>query len=329
MYELKKLLDFANKKLHAGKPMVLASIIKTIGSSYRKKGTQMIISEDLEYEGALSGGCVENEVLRQSEKVFTNKENVIFEYDGQYKLGCKGKIYVLIEYLENSTLQQLILQFNDHHQKRKGIILGIKKDNALSGACTYYSFESEKIEISQPNSSHDYSESEELDIPPQNQLVIIGGEYDSVSLAKLADAIGFKTYLIVKESFSHLIPDSVKVLYAKPEELTLKIKFDNQTAVVLMTHSLSKDLNYLIEMLKVESKYLGVLGPPSRREIIMNNLLEYNQSLLLEYSDKLEKLYGPIGLNIGAKTPEEISISVLSEIISVFNHQLVTLSLDH
>jgi len=159
--------------------------------------------------------------------------------------------------------------------------------------------------------------------------VIIGGEYDSVSMARLSNSIGFQTYLVVKESFTHRVPPSVKVAYYKPEELRSVIKFDQQTAVVLMTHSLSKDLNYLIEMLKVECKYLGILGPPSRREIILNNLMDYDESLLLTYSEKLENMYGPIGLNIGAKTPEEISISVLSEIISVFNHQTVTLSIDH
>ena len=327
MYELKKLIAFADRKSKENKRLVIATIIKTIGSAYRKKGTQMVISEDLEYEGAISGGCVENEALRQSEIVLQKNESVIFEYDGEYKLGCKGKIFVLLEILSAETVEKLVLLVNEFHGKRKLIKLGLNKDEQATIAASYYLFGSEKVEIGKLNDTSELNDSESLIIPPQNQLVIVGGEYDSVSLALLANASGFLTFLLVKETFHHKLPAEVKVAYKKPEELSSYVQFDQKTAVVLMTHSLSKDLNYLIEVLKLESKYLGILGPPSRREIILNNLMTYDESLIFTHSDKLEKMFGPIGHNIGAKTPEEISISVLSEIISVFNVQEVKLEL--
>ncbi len=318
MYELVKLINFACKKADEGRQLALATIIETKGSSYRKKGTQMIVADDLVYEGALSGGCVEKDVLSHCQKVFSAGKNIIFEYDGRYKLGCNGKIYILIEYLENDVLHKVVEKVNEYHQARKHFRLGINKDHRLTTSSLYFLFGNDRIWISHPGSFH-YDASEELEIPPQNQLVIIGGEFDSVILARFADQAGFQTALVVKESFSHHLPKTVKVIYSKPETLAHSLTFDDQTAVVLMTHSLSRDLSFLIEMLKVRSKYLGILGPPARKETILNDLIDYNENIFLLYQEKLSDLRGPIGLNIGARTPEEISISILSEIIATFN----------
>lgn len=318
MYELNRLVNFACKKADEGKQLALATIIETKGSSYRKKGTQMIVADDLVYEGALSGGCVEKEVLGHCQKVFSSGENVIFEYDGRYKLGCNGKIYILIEYLEHDVLRKVVRKIHEYHRDRKHFRLGINKDDRLTTASLYFLFGSERIWISHPGSFH-YNASEELDIPPQNQLVIAGGEFDSVVLARLSDQTGFLTTLVVKESFSHELPNSVRVMYSKPETLAHTLIFDDHTAVVLMTHSLARDLAFLIEMLKVRSKYLGILGPPVRKETILNDLIDYSENLFLLYQEKIGDLRGPVGLNIGARTPEEIGISVLGEIIAAFN----------
>lgn len=318
MYELIKLINFACKKADEGKQLALATIIETKGSSYRKKGTQMIVADDLVYEGALSGGCVEKDVLGHCQKVFSSGENVIFEYDGRYKLGCNGKIYILIEYLEHDVLHTLVRKVHEYHEERKHFRLGINKDHRLTTSSLYFLFGNDRIWISHPGSFH-YNASEELNIAPQNQLVIVGGEFDSVLLARLAEQTGFLTTLVVKESFSHDLPASVKVMYSKPEALAHSLIFDDHTAVVLMTHSLARDLAFLIEMLKVRSKYLGILGPPARKETILNDLIDYSENLFLLYQEKIGDLRGPIGLNIGARTPEEIGISILSEIIATFN----------
>lgn len=321
MYELVRLINFALKKSGEGKQLAVATIIHTVGSTYRKKGTQMIVAEDLTYEGAISGGCVENEVLRNCEQVFSNKENIMFEYDGRYKLGCNGVIYILLEYLDRSVLSIISEKVMDHCQKRKHFHLGLQKDNPLTKASVYFSFDNEKLYLSQPGQCDSYIDIEELDVKPQYQLIIIGGEHDSVVLANLADQAGITTWLITKESFLYKPRNTVKVAYLKPETLSAAIRFDEQTAIVLMTHSLSRDLSYLVEVLQVKSAYLGILGPESRKETILNDLLSYNENLFLRYQDKLQDLRGPVGLMIGAKTPEEISVSILSEIIGIFSHQ--------
>lgn len=316
MFELVRLIDFAETKAKEGKQLALATIIHTIGSSYRKQGTQMLIADDLTYEGALSGGCVEKEVLRQSLNVFPTRQNVVFEYDGRYKLGCNGRIYILVEYLDQLILEQITTHIRQHHANRKPITLNIRKDEGLTRGSTGYSFSGTVVNISEPS---ELPEPETLQIEPQKQLVIIGGEYDSVALANVADQTGILTYLVVKEQFIHKLSKTVRMGFIKPEALQQHIRFDGQTAVVIMSHSLSKDLSYLIELIKVPSAYIGILGPKSRRDTILNDLMNYSESLFLEYQDKLEQLHGPIGLHIGGRTPEEISISILSEVIQVFN----------
>lgn len=317
MYELLRLIDFADAKNREGKQLALATIIHTIGSSYRKEGTQMMIADDLTYEGALSGGCVEKEVLRQSQNVFPSKENVVFEYDGRYKLGCNGRIYILVEYLEKPVLEEISSRIRNYHGSRKPITLEIRKDEGLTKGATSYVFNETSFSISKTEGLFDKSES--ILIEPQKQLVIIGGEYDSVALANVADHTGLQTYLVVKEQFIHKLSKSVRMGFIKPEALRQTIQFDEQTAIVIMSHSLSKDLSYLVELVKVPSAYIGILGPKSRRDTVLNDFMNYNESVFLEYQDKLEQLHGPIGLHIGGRTPEEISISILSEVIQVFN----------
>lgn len=319
MYELLKLLSFAGKKSEEGNSLVWATIIRTVGSAYRKKGTQMIVADDLTFEGAISGGCVENEVLRYAQKVFATRENVIFEYDGRYKLGCIGKIYVLIEYLQSNVLQQISLKVSQHYKTRKTFYLGLAKDDLLARASMYFLFDKERLNVSEPVQSHAYNETEELEMQPQHQLIIIGGEHDSVVLANMADHTGMATWLITKESFLCNLRSTIKVAYLKPEELSAHVHFDEHTAIILMSHSLSRDLSYLIETIKVRSAYLGILGPESRKQIILNDLMNYNENIFLTYQEKLQTMHGPIGLKIGAKTPEDISISILSEIIGIFN----------
>lgn len=316
MYELLKLIEFAELKSREGKALVLATIVQTIGSSYRKQGTQMIIADDLSYEGALSGGCVEKEVLRRSQTVFASRENVVFEYDGRYKLGCNGRIFIVVEYLIPETLLKLAMRIREYHEIRKSFTVRISRTDVSDQACITFDFNGELVPVSSERLAEENRVAESVLIHPQFQLVIIGGEYDSTTLANMAADAGFRTFLVVKETPPHRLTPNVSRMYAQPETLTSRIRFDQQTAIVIMTHSLSKDLAYLMELMKVPSCYLGVLGPDHRKKSILNDLMNTDENVFFQYQDKLLDLKGPIGLNIGAVTPEEISVSILAEVIA-------------
>ena len=108
-------------------------------------------------------------------------------------------------------------------------------------------------------------------------------------------------------------PGATELLAISADELDA-YKIDDQTAVILMTHSYVKDLAFLIQLSSSQPMYLGLLGPASRREKLLGEFMERYPDADLEF---IESIHGPAGLHIGAETPQEIAISVLSEILSV------------
>ena len=93
---------------------------------------------------------------------------------------------------------------------------------------------------------------------------------------------------------------------------------DEQTAVVLMTHSFHKDVQYLLAMKDIKPAYLGLIGSVNRRERVLSTLLDFDTNISPEF---LEQIHGPAGINIGAETASEIAVSILSEILSVIRNQ--------
>ncbi len=97
MHELKQIINAYNQAKDLNLKSVLASVVDLDGSSYRKPGVRMLILENDKMIGAVSGGCVEKEVLRQAKSVFTDGKSKMMTYDGRYRLGCEGVIYILLE----------------------------------------------------------------------------------------------------------------------------------------------------------------------------------------------------------------------------------------
>jgi xanthine dehydrogenase accessory factor len=319
MYELHKLITFGKHKSAENLALVWATIVDTEGSSYRKKWTQMLLASDGSFEGALSGGCVEKEVQRQAQEVFQTGENKLFEYDGTFKLGCKGKIFILLERMLPERFNSLAAHIETYSSQRKVFHCGIvKTEDEITS--TYFRFGENQISLSNPLSEKDQYSKDEMAVTPQRQLIIVGGEHDSFHLADVAHASGFKTMVIVNEHFPVAEHEAnYTTMHETPGSLASIGVLDEYTAVVLMTHSLAKDLHYLSKIHTIPLQYLGILGPENRKETILADLMELPDTNWMD-SENLSNIYGPIGLNIHAKTPEEISISILAEIIGVFNH---------
>lgn len=312
MFELNKILSFGKAKLLLSQKLVLATIIRTEGSTYRKTGTQMIIAEDLTFEGAISGGCVESEVVRQALSLFNGGSNLTFEYDGRYKLGCNGKLFILLEMIDKSKFGKLVDLSAQFELNRNHFYLGIHS-NANGDAC-YFRFGDQILALGNSyDQKADIADAKEIIVEPQNQVILIGSEYDAIQLAKFASQCGFKTFLVGKNIRS--ADFDFAVMNIEPEELTERISIDTNSAVVLMTHSFSRDLHFLKQLIGNNPGYLGILGPVDRRDKLLSDLIELEGFDIFSIPDTI---YAPIGLDIGAALPEEISIAILSEIISVF-----------
>lgn len=314
MHELLRLLDFIENRHRLGQSLIIATIVATKGSSYRKAGTQMVIADDLSYEGHLSGGCVEKEVLRQCEFVFRTGQSIEFEYNGTYRLGCKGIITVFLEPVSPAAVSPLLEMIRKAHNDRRRLELEMYSSDAGSTA-TAYRYLDKRVSVNLAESVP-AGQVQKISILPTRQLFVIGSEFDAGILANMAALTGFETTQIVHQHFPlRDQPAGYTISAIEADALIDAHILDQYTAVILMTHSYAKDLGYLVNLIQQQPLgYLGVLGPGQRKEDLIIDLIE---KFNITDPDWLESLRGPIGLRIGSKTPEEIAVSIVAELVQV------------
>ena len=320
MHELKEIIDQAIINQKKGIQNVLASVVHLEGSSYRKPGVRMLISQDSSTTGAVSGGCVEKEIIHRSKSVFDDKNPKIITYDGRYKLGCEGILYVLIEpfFISDSFLTHL----SDAQLKRTPLKIEshfVKEDEAFGNFGSTITFEN-KVQF-KFSESFNNQKNEEVSVfhqtmSPSFKLIIIGGEHDAVKLCKLAKNLGWEIDVIVSAKDSKQLcdfPGANSVTGNSPETIQFT-NIEENTAIVIMNHNYVQDLKYVVKLAEHLPKYIGILGAPNRRERLFNELFEFAPTVTDEF---LETIYTPAGLHIGAQTPEEIALSIVAEILSV------------
>jgi xanthine dehydrogenase accessory factor len=155
-------------------------------------------------------------------------------------------------------------------------------------------------------------------VKPVITLVIIGAGNDVVPLTKIAAIIGWHiTVVDGRPNYAAIerFPLAQKVLVAKPEQILDKLEINPWTAFVLMTHNYYYELAVLKELLPVHPAYTGILGPRKKLERMLKELEETGTTIT---ERNLEMIYGPVGLDIGSETAEEIALSIIAEIKAVF-----------
>ena len=324
IHEFKEIINQAIINQHKGLKNVLASVVHLDGSSYRKPGVRMLISEDLNFVGAVSGGCVEKEIIHRTKSVFSDGKPKVITYDGRYKLGCEGVLYILIEpiFITNNFTTHL----SNATSKRETIKIEsrFRKENEVFGNFgSIVTFENKnKFEFSETFNTQDKNDLDLFSqiIQPSFKLIIIGGEHDAVKLCKVASNLGWEIDVITCVKDSKTIkdfPGANSVIGNSPETIQFT-NIEENTAIVIMNHSYVQDLKYLVKLSKFQPKYVGILGAPNRRERLFNELFEFVPDIS---EDFLETIYTPAGLHIGAQTPEEIAISIIAEILSVIRNK--------
>ena len=320
IHEFKEIIKQAFINQEKGLKNVLASVVYLEGSSYRKPGVRMLISEDLKAVGAVSGGCVEKEIIQRSKTVFATNKAKIITYDGRYRLGCEGILYILIEPFFIS--EDFLENFQQSLTKRQKISIQSffkKEDEAIGNFGSVVSFVSNKsftfnsdLETQLDNNVAVFHQI----LQPAFQLFIIGGEHDAVKLCTMATHLGWEIHVITSAKDSKELsdfPGATTVTGNTPETVTFS-NINENTAIVIMNHSYVQDLKYVINLSKYTPKYIGILGAPKRRERLFNDLFEQFPDVSEVF---LDAIYTPAGLHIGAQTPEEIALSILAEILSV------------
>lgn len=323
-HEFKIIVEEGLKAKENGLKSVLASVVDLDGSSYRRPGVRMLILENDTMIGAVSGGCVEKEIILQAQSVFKTGVSKVMTYDGRYRLGCEGILYILIEpFTPNEDfvsafkavlIKRMTFQVESYYEKAEVV-------NANLG--TFLTVENTTFPINSLLQNKDANRFSAFvqDMPPCFKLIIVGAEHDAVQLCKYAALTGWEVSIVAGASESKSIndfPGAADFYAITPEAIDLSV-IDDQTAVVLMTHNFAYDLRYLVALEKTNPNYIGLLGPTKRRDDLLSQLIEYCPEVPDNF---LECIHGPAGLNIGSETPQEIAVSIVSEILAFTRNRL-------
>lgn len=353
MKEITQIISAYHKYKDLGKKTALATVVKVDGSAYRRPGARMLVSEDGELTGAISGGCLEGDALRKAQSVIFQQKSMIVTYDTTDEddqkfgvgLGCNGIIQVLIEPIDFSNTQNPIELLKTASSDRKtkvlvtvfslkmprasqiGTQLLVSPDSLIGNEekipesiFNLIQKESSEIFDSQKNkisASGDHFVFLECIKAPVH-LMLFGAGNDTIPLAKMADLLGWELSLIDGRS-SHAtaqrFPTVNHIIISTADAAVDQLVFDPYSVVLLMTHNFEYEVEVLKSLLKKDIPYIGILGPKKKR-------LKMIERLELEGIEANQNnLYGPMGLDIGAEGSEEIALSVLSEIKAVVSQK--------
>jgi len=321
--EFKRLIHSSLVWQQAGKRTVMATVVHLEGSSYRRPGVRMAISEAGEAIGAISGGCVEKEIIRQARSVIQTGKSRIMTYDGRFRVGCDGVIYILLEpmFISEDLLRDFNAVLKNRETFRKESYYYIEPgefeaigSRLILGGVSYSLNPAFQPELTTNQECFRQS------FQPVFQLYIFGAEHDVVQLCKAAHHMGWDVTIVASPDESKSVaffPGAERLIAPAFDSIDNSV-LDEQTAVVLMSHSFHKDLQYLIALKDSTPAYIGLLGPAQRREDLLTEFLNYCPDASPEF---LDQLHGPAGINIGAESASEVAVSILAEILSVVRDQ--------
>ncbi len=320
-HEFKQIVQKYQTEQLNGIKCVLATVVFLEGSSYRRPGARMLITENKEMVGAVSGGCVEKEVLKQAASVFLTGIPKVMTYDGRFRLGCEGVLYILIETFNPS--KEMIHAFDDFLVNRTNYIVKsyFQKNHEQDKDFGSHIFFSEKQSFPFDTKKRGCPRNENLlffeqCLEPAQQLIIIGAEHDAAQLTRCASFLGWDVLVVTHPTDQQALsdfPGAASLIHSIPENFPLDL-LRKQTSVVLMNHNYAKDLAYLLVLLKSDFLYLGILGPFKRRDKLLGDMMDLDPQLDISLFDKI---HAPAGINLGSETPQEIAVSICSEILAV------------
>lgn len=333
-----------------GKQSALATVVHVEGSSYRRPGARMLVTEDGELTGAISGGCLEGDALRKALMVISGGKKKLVTYDttGEddaelgVQLGCNGIVHILFEPVDDADVNNPVRLLQQVNSERSGAVIATLfslKTNIQPGTCLLFHnailynqvpgqynpglmvdveqvYDSKTSLIKQLEGEENMNAFIEFIAPPVT-VVIAGAGNDAMPLIEICSVLGWET-IVADGRASHAnakrFPKATKILVAKPNDVLGNINLDAQTVFVLMTHNYNYDIALLKALLQADFRYAGLLGPKKKLDRMLEELQQ--QGLEVDEAHKL-KLHGPVGLNIGAETPEEIALSIAAEIKTV------------
>ena len=360
MKELQSIVDASRAIEQRGVQAALATVVNVTGSTYRRPGARMLIAADGQTIGSVSGGCLERDVLNQAQRVLQYNTARVISYDStseddivwEFNRGCNGIVDVLIEPLPHHGKRGLLAFLADCLEHRQagvvatvfgveGYVKAAIGNRLMLSACQSVTHDigdedlAEAInrdsrraldrgrpKVAMYEMSAGRAEVFIEVIHPPVPLVIFGAGQDAIPLVRFAKELGWHVTVIDPRpgyATRPRFPLADALVVCRPEEVDEHITIHRGTVAVVMTHHYLHDADLLKVLLPLPLRYLGLLGSKRRTQRLLHQARK--ESVLLTQSN-LDVIHSPIGLDIGADTPEEIALAVTAEIQAVLVDRL-------
>lgn len=309
MKEIRSIIQFYKTHCGSGQQMVLATVVNVEDSSYRRIGARMLILENGQWIGGISGGCLEGDALLQAKKVMISGESRVATYDTRDRdaqqigvgLGCEGRIEVYLQLVSDELMDVLAQCLS--LRKRRMLVTPVVENS--SGELPYFTDGEGRSRLVEEGSQKNLCEW----IEPNVRVVIIGDNYDIYPLLDICRTMGWEITLAGRQR--KLKKEGMEGLaeVISPDNLDM-VSVDAFTAVLSMSHDYEMDKKVFSRFFPKKPGYLGLLGPRKRFDRMI-------EELGLE-EKTVAAVHNPMGLHLGAVTPEEIAVAVVAEVVRVF-----------
>jgi xanthine/CO dehydrogenase XdhC/CoxF family maturation factor len=308
MKELIQIIQQVKELQSTERKFVLATVVQVDGSAYRRPGARMLISEEGDWWGGISGGCLEGDILKKAQLALYSQEYKSITYDTREEdpfalgigLGCQGVIEIHINPFQDQ-INQLVTALENHIQGNVAHTLSI---------CYAKYFQISLVQSAESHSSKWAEDTFTEYLPAPITVWLFGNQFDSHAFIQQAFLLSWRVNWVgILSKMRANLPVNERFSY---EDFGI---IKNSDYVVMMTHDLDKDVKILQRLIELPTKpaYVGILGPKKRFEKLQNH---FEQDLVTQLP-----ITTPIGLDVGAEGPEEIAISIMAEILSVKNNR--------
>ncbi|MAJ60378.1 MAG: hypothetical protein CBC48_10395 [bacterium TMED88] len=340
---MREVLKKIDQWIEAGEEVALATLIDTHGSSPRPAGARFCCTRTGQMVGSVSSGCIEGDVFERALEVMRDEQPTIQRYgieaaDGiAVGLSCGGEVDVLIEpfksdeawqavvkavsdrqaiahcvALEPNDLQGRHMAFDESGQRYGSIHPGI--DASIVEQTVKLLEDGGQSQIEEMSGAEPFRVFVQALAPPP-RLLVIGATHTAMPLVEMASTLGFETFVIDPRSpFAHRdrFPTVDHLLLEWPDQALSSLTLDRRCHILTLSHDLKFDIPALACALRSPVRYIGALGSRRTHAGRLDRLRE------LGFDDvDLVRIHTPVGLDLGARTPEEIALAILAEIVAV------------
>lgn len=323
--------------------IAIATVLKTYGSAPRGVGGKLAVARDGRISGSISGGCVESAIIEEGVKLTEGSPPKILHFETSNEsawevgLPCGGTIDVLLENLDR-THYQFIKHCIDANQWAHTVTVVGSNDDSIGRKLSFDDQGNRVGAIAPENKTYEarileaaggMSESGQIELeegvrlfveafPPTPTLILVGGVHIAIALVGFARILGFRTVVVdPRRTFgsAERFPNVDRLIQEWPEQAFENLELTSETSVVVLTHDPKLDDPALKRVLKSPAKYIGALGSNKTQAGRKQRLLEMGFG-----EEELARIHGPVGLDIAASSPEEIALSIITEIVALSHH---------